>query len=487
MNEQIERIGNVYDLMAWLSSYILEEVTKNSYEFYDFNDNAYIAVYDAIERYVSDVATKGHKAAFKILRKYIADFLEISMNIEKCYAVVCYIDELVECEIPQSLYDYESFTIYNTISKKYQQNVRIIPKLKDTLLLSEGECILRDPANRERALFRETSECPCSELDEVMQNYMIWDKDKLQRFPIEIHRLNKSTPMGLHFTRRSKLTIGVVPLTCKEIEEILDIQFPNKTFVVNGMKTEAESLIKERYIDAYRRSLLKDIDFLVYPEMLTTESILEALRKQNVSGTPQFIINGSMWKDYANRSIITDGVGNEIFTYYKRSSFKYKKDGKEYKEYLKKRDLSEPYPILEIEGIGRIGICICKDLAQEDVLMLHKYLKTDVLIVPAFSGSMRLSTDASNLAEKYNCLTVLANSCSAYCEHWKEEKEKNIGFVAIPAKEKRANVGYLNIYCANECEALCEEKCTGKMFTLSFNNISSYNKKFSIDIKESVF
>lgn len=487
MNEQIWQIGNIYDLMAWLSSYILEEVKKSPYEFYDFNDNAYIAVYDAIERYTSDVVTKGHMAAFKTLRQYIAAFLKISMSIEKCYAIVCYIDELVACEIPQGLYEYEPFIKYDTISKNYRQRIRVIPKLRDTLLLRDGEFILKDPVDKKKPLLRQTSECFCSELDEVMQNYMIWDKDKLQRFPIEIYRLKRNTPMGLHFAKRNKLTIGVVPLTCRDIEEILDIEYRNKTFIVNGMKDEAGKLIEERYIDAYKRSLLKDIDFLVYPEMLTTEAILDTLRKQDVLGFPQFIINGSIWQNYANRCIVTDGTGNEVFTYYKRSSFKYKKNGKEYKEYLKKRDLNEAYPILEIEGIGRIAICICKDLTQEDILLLHKYLKTDILIVPAFSGSMRLSADASNLADKYNCITVFVNSCAAYCEHWKAEEEKNIGFVTIPAKEKSANAGYMNIYCANECENLCEEKCIGKLFTLSFNDISLYNTKFSIDIKKSVF
>jgi len=113
--------------------------------------------------------------------------------------------------------------------------------------------------------------------------------------------------------------------------------------------------------------------------------------------------------------------------------------------------------------------------------------KTDVLLIPAFSDSLKLKIDAQTMAKKYNCFTVFANSCAAYKEHWSNEEQKNIGFLSIPAKKNNSNTCYVKVYCADACEGGCKEKCIGKLFTLSFADISSYKSKFSININETVF
>lgn len=488
MNQQIMQIDNIYDLFALLSSYILDRIQEDSYVFDDFKDDDYNDVYDSIEKYVNDKEGKGHKYAFYILRRYVIRFLGNDFNIEKCFAIVKFIDELVECEIQENLFRYEDFVKYNTISKKYEQEVRIIPKVKNTILLNEGEFILKDPTNPERDLLRSTGECFCSILDEKTVNYMIWDKDKINRFPLSIYRPSKSSAIRKHFLYRRKLTIGLVPFTCEEIDDILDITYSEGTFFVNGMKDDAKRVLQKRYIDIYRRSHLKDIDFLIFPEMLMTEDIIQSIQEEpKRDGEPKFIVNGSIWENYTNKSIITDGKGNQLFAYYKKNPYTKRKNGKKYKERLKKCDRAEEYAVIEIEGIGRVGLCICKDLMHEDILMFHKYIKTDLLLVPAFSDSIKPKTDAKTLAEKYNCFTIFANACAAYKEHWNEEEQKNIGFLSIPAKEKNSNDCYVRVYCADACERTCEQRCIGKLFTLSFADISSYETKFSININETVF
>lgn len=370
----------------------------------------------------------------------------------------------------------------------YESKVHIIPKMKNTLLLSDGEISLKDPVNCERDLFRTPGECYCSVLDEMLVNYIVWDIEKINRYPIDIYRLNKNSALGRHFAKRSKLTIGVVLFSCKKIDDILDIAYTHGTFSVNGMKDDAKKMLQKRYIDIYRRSLTKDIDFLVFPEMLMTrEMILQIQEEDEKRNGPKFIVNGSIWENFTNRSVLTDGGGNEIFAYYKKNPFIYEKDGKEYKECLRECEDSKKYAILEIEGIGRVGICICKDLMHEDILMLHKYLKTDLLLVPAFSSSLKMKIDAQNLAEKYNCFTIFVNSCAAYREHWKDGEQKSIGFLTVPAKEKSSNDYCVREYCADVCIRQCEEKCIGKLFTLSFTDISAYGTKFSINMNETIF
>lgn len=488
MNEQIISAKNIFDLFALFSSYILENLQKNSYVFYDFNDEKYNDVHDAVEKYVDDVESKGHKMAVGGLKKYLMNYFRDEINIEMCFAVVRYIDDMVDLDIWESLFRYKKIIQYNTVSKKYVRKVRIVPKMKNTLLLSDGEFLLKDPVESKRDLFRSSGECYCSALDEVMVNYSVWDKDKIKRFPMNIYRLNRDSALGRNYMKSKKLTIGVVPFTCKGIDDLLDIVFSQGTFSVIGMKEEAEEVLRKRYIDVYRRSFFKDIDFLIFPEMMMTEDIVRQLQEEETTeGCPKFIVNGSIWEDYTNRSILTDGEGNEIFTYYKKNPYIYIKDGKEYKECLKERSDIREYSVLEIDGIGRVGICICKDLMHEDILMFHKYLKTDLLLVPAFSNSLKAKTDARNMAEKYNCVTVFVNSCAAYKEHWKGNGQKDIGFLTVPAKEKTSNDSYIRTYCADACVQQCEEKCLGKLITLSYTDLSAYGTKFSININETIF
>jgi len=120
-----------------------------------------------------------------------------------------------------------------------------------------------------------------------------------------------------HFIYRRKLTIGLVPFTCEEIDNILDITYSTGTFSVKGMRDDAKEVLRKRYIDIYRRSRFKDIDFLIFPEMLMTEDIIRSIQEETEKeGGPKFIINGSIWENYTNRSILTDHKGNELFAYF---------------------------------------------------------------------------------------------------------------------------------------------------------------------------
>jgi len=97
---------------------------------------------------INDIASKGHKGAFYILRGYLIKFFAKDFNIERCFSVVKYIDELVECDIQENLFRYGDFIKYSTISRKYEREVRIIPKIKNTILLNNGK--FKDPINLER-------------------------------------------------------------------------------------------------------------------------------------------------------------------------------------------------------------------------------------------------------------------------------------------------------------------------------------------------
>ena len=486
--ELVRKTDGIYELLALCCKYIIEKIELEYYELHSFDDENYKYIYDMIESYTSEIEDIGHKKAYAELKNSVCNWLQTGITLERCYAIVRYIDELVELEMRSIVKRIPGFFEYSTLNRTYQDEIRIIPKIKDMFLKDdEGEFLLKDPNNVEYPLFREESECFASVVDEVTNNYMIWDKRNVERFPIRIMRIDDNSSLADHFYHKNKLTIGIVPFTRKKLNKVLNMKFGKGTFHVDDMRKDANEELKERYKDIYLRSQDKDVDFLIYPEMLMSEDIIDSLPNEGLSEKgPKFIINGSVWTNYSNRTITTDLFGNRVFTYYKKCAFKYKENEKKYKEVLNS-DINKEFVVLEIPGFGRIAICICKDLADENILLFHKMINTNVLFVPAFSNSFQLKNDAKTMASKYNCITVFANSCSAYCEHWKKDSNYDIGFVTIPAKLKTSSDYYMQDYTAEKCHLSCGMGCSCKLFTISFNEIVKYDDRFSIRINHMDF
>ncbi|MCI8884591.1 MAG: hypothetical protein HFG87_01255 [Dorea sp.] len=484
MIEQLRKIDKIYDLLALCGSYILNELEKYSYEFGTFKDEEFDGVYDAIERYCCERQQKGHKKAFDELRNYLISFMFPQVTIEKCFAVVKYIDDLVEVEINDKLLGGKHLIKYCAMNEQYIDSIRIIPKMKESFL-NRNEIQLNKPANQ-YSLFRKRRECACSLLDRETVNYMIWDRAHIGKYPTWIYYFNEKSYISKYFYNRNQITFGIVPFTNKPLDEILDVKYKDKLFYINQMHKEAEQQLANRYNDIWKRCEKEDIDFLIFPEMLMTENIISKIKQQEKILSPKIIINGSIWKNYMNKSIVTDGNGKEIFSYYKKEPFKFQKGNLEYKEYLD-QDQNKEYVIMEIEGIGRIGVCICKDLISEEVKLFHKHIGTDILIVPAYTKSMDLQASAEELSKEYNCVVVVANACSALGKIKQINEEIRIGFITIPAKLNTNRSIIVKRYMQNECVTECNHGCVGKKIIIDFYKTKEYKEGVSFEIRESSF
>lgn len=484
MIEQLREIDKIYDLLALCSAYILNETEKNPYEFALFKDEEFNCVYDSIERYVYQRQQKGHKKAFEELRDYLISYMVPQITVEKCFAVVKYIDELVEVEINDKLLGGRHIIKYCAMNERYRDSIRIIPKMKGTFLKRSD--IQLKKADNKYSLFRKRRECPCSLLDRETLNYMIWDRKHISIYPTWIYRFDEKSFISKHFYKKSYMSFGIVPFTNKQLDEILDIKYKGKSFYIDQMYEEAENELANRYNDILNRCGKEDIDFLIFPEMLMTEKIISIIEKQKKLLSPQIIINGSIWKDYMNKSIVTDGNGKEIFDYYKKEPFKFYDGNIEYRENLDMTRNNE-YAIMEIEGLGRVGICICKDLINEEVKLFHKYIDTDILIVPAYTKSMDLQASAEEMSKEYNCIVVVANACSAFGDILKKNEERRIGFITLPAKQNTDRTNIVKKYVQNECIKECNCRCIGKKFVVDFYNTKQYKEGITYEIRETSF
>ena len=484
MLEQLKQVDNIYDLMALCASYVVNEYNKseNVYEFATFEDNKFKDVYNAVVCYTVDCQDEGRRDAFNELKKFVLSFLEDNLTVERVYAIIYYIDELVEIELDDGLIEGNHIIKYSALNEQYQDCVRIIPKRLSTFL-SRGDTWYRSTTDSQYSMFRDRREFACSCLDRETNNYSIWDRGLIGKYPFTIYRFDEKSSVARHFCDRDKFNFGVVPFTDKALEQILDIQYRERAFFISKMYDEIEEEFRERYNDICERSSKNDVDFLVFPEMLLTEDIIFSGEEQE-EGASQIIVNGSISRDQVNRTVVTDGNKNEIFTYCKKEPFTMKSKGIKYKEWLNPTKNKE-YSIIEIEEIGRVGIAICKDLLSEDVRLFHKHIGTDILIVPAYTSSSDLLSAAQNMSTDYNCIVVVANACSAV--EGDGDLDKELGFVTLPMKAQDKRSSKVIPYFRRDCKRICNEQCVGKRIEIDFCSIRRDEEGISYQVSETSF
>ena len=466
MLEHIGKINKIYDLMALCCSYIFKECTENSIELssLDYESRKYNCVGDAIELYCIQCEEQGHMSALNELKEFILKFLNSGITVEKCMAIVSNIDDQVEVNICDKVISGRKIAKYDGLNTQYKDQVKILPRSKDTFI---------DRANRELGkenylFLRKCRSNSCSPVDPYVTNYMIWDAEHIRKFPVWLYHFDKNSLIGQYFDQRNKVVFGIVPFS--NIKEILNIKYENRAFSMEDMDVDIEEMLKLKYTDICDKAETEDIDFLVFPEMLMTEEILAGIHKKEQKESPHIIVNGSIWKERTNRSIISDENGNEIFSYFKKNPYTFEKENIEYKEYLDQSKNKE-YHIIELEGFGRVGVAICKDLVSEDIKLFHKYIGTNLLIVPAYTESMDLEASAENLSKEYNCVVAVANACSALREN---PIKTRIGFITLPAKRKTDRDGLIIEYFRDECIEECEKKCKVKRITIDFERKNGY-------------
>lgn len=486
MIEQLSKINKIYDLLALCASYIFNEYKKIPYQFSLFNDDEFDCVYEAIERYCTETKDGGHKKAFDELREYLIFYMGEEVTVEKCFAVVKYIDELIEVKVNDKLSGGGNVIKYTSLNKQYNDCVRIIPKSQETIL-ERADIYFRKNTADKYSLLRKKRDCPCSPLDVETLYYMIWDKKHIEAYPdMCIYHLDEKHPITKHFQQKEELVFGIIPFTNKRTEELLEVKYRERTFYIEQMFRCAEEELRLRYKKAYLKCKENDIDFLIFPEMLITNDIISSIQERSEIESPWIVINGSIWKNNVNKTIVTDSNGTEIFNYCKKEPFTPEINQVEYKEWLDQSKNKE-YSIMEIEGLGRIGIGICKDLINEEIKMFHRYIGTNILLVPAYTSSMDLQGGAEELSQEYNCIVVVANACSALEENKENQLERRLGFITMPAKKGTDRTKIVIRYNQNKCTENCQKGCSGKKFRINFYETKKYNEGISYKVEEEPF
>ena len=467
---EIDCLKNVYDLLA-LSC----EITMLCGN-YDYNSGNFIKYTHELQgmfsQYDMDCENTYKKKAFARLKKNIAEFLSMDRNEDRIFAIALMIDDRIKPEIVEKSSTGEDFIEYSELNRQYTDKVRVTPKKVHSFF---DQVQSRKDENG-HAPFRKPREFCIEDIDYQIKNYTIWYEKSFHEHPIQFYRASKDGLLYSHFSGRMQLSVGMIPVTCTHIEDIYAIECENGHFEIHGTKKCPKEDMKQRYEKIWKGLTGKKSDCLILPEMLMTEEIMDYLRL-DFKPMAYLTINGSIWKDCTNRSIITDIHGNDIFHYFKKASFLYAKDGEEYLEHLNSSK-NKGYTILEIENFGRIGIAICKDLLKPDVRTMYKKLNINLLFVPAYSPSVDMDSEAHELAEQLGCVVIMLNSCGAL-----KKKNCEIGYVCMPAKKGDSRSSFMKKIYRKECIDNCSNGCDGIFFEINFDRLVLHEEKLSFGFR----
>lgn len=112
---------------------------------------------------------------------------------------------------------------------------------------------------------------------------------------------------------------------------------------------------------------------------------------------------------------------------------------------------------------------------------------TDLLIIPACTSSMDLQSSAENLSKEYNCVVVVANTCSALEGEREGDEANRIGFITLPAKNSTDRSNILRRYTRDVCAQECVHRCIGKKFIINFYQTKEYPEGTSYELEEAIF
>lgn len=473
-------IGNLFDLMALCINYVLKVADKQEFDIFEVlnsPDSDYSEIIVSLDSYMQAKEIDMGYGCLEQLKMYLHSRLsEERKLINQCIQIIMWLDNNCEPE-----YENDRIYSYKSLNSQFENKIRIIPYMDNRIDRFSKE-FSNEKTGQE--VFRKDYPVRKVFYNNLVCRYIVLDEGFLEDYDVQIHHLGYENAFVRKTRDKQTLSFAVFPVLNSDIAEYFQINEYGAEklayFEIGDMYQRKEESLKRRYKRILKKCSSQNIDFLVFPEMLMTESIFDDLQeymKQN-----RITFWGSVWKDMRNQCKVTDGNGKVILSYNKKIGFELK-GRRNYFEHLKEKIKKVPYDILDIEGIGRVGVCICRDLTFQEVCNLHSYLGTNILIVPAFSESMDIYVGAEELAKKEKCMVVLANSCSArfHKEH-KRNTTKDLGFLVVPAKKGNARSVYRESYGNSACISECTSFCKGILITVDFSNKMEKNGLETIKI-----
>lgn len=450
----IKNLTNIFDIMAIAYNQIKEKYTPK------FRDSYIVTDYGDIFKIFALYWENKNDC---ILLQHLGDILseDEEINDRQCYAIIEAIDL-----IP---YTYQvssgSLGLFREIDKlnPTTENVIIYPRPHSSIIDVYDRAFKKyDEENGEKDEskrgLRDKKDYKYS-IRENIKNYDIIEVNELHSYIPILHTYADNGRLLNNFRTREALKIALVPFIGDKLDKLLDLRESINSFWIEGAKDGSKETIIHRYTSILKNVLEEDVDFIIFPEMILINEavpyIIEEIDKcQN--NKSQLVFAGTLWENDENKCYVFDKTSRLIFEQHKQKPFKYKRKKEERLNCLDKR-----INIIDIDGLGRIFTFICKDIDDEELIELPKKLHADIVILPSYTKSMDLQSNPEVLAARFQCITIMSNSCSAINGN---ENDNTIGFSCFPAKKRTRRISKVAYY-SQQCKN-CNNMCNYQILTI---------------------
>ena len=277
--------------------------------------------------------------------------------------------------------------------------------------------ILLFPKVRCRWEHKSQGRCYKNNLENFIEHFIYVEREHIKG--IELHHYIISPSFFRKFEKKKALKIAVSPITDQDVLESEEYQRDgNIYFNINALK--GEKIVKDNLQSIIENTVDKKADILLFPEMLGSEDMIRDMQNTCDFGeSPMLIVWPSVWEntkdniENCNTSIISLHKGKNVL----KVCEQHKKNS-----YLTPNkvieDLAPQEPwgvnILTCEGIGRIGVLICKDfLINENRALLCDTLKTTLILVPSYTTGEHNFEILLSQRFQNDCNIAWCNTCSA--------------------------------------------------------------------------
>lgn len=217
------------------------------------------------------------------------------------------------------------------------------------------------------------------------------------------------------FQSKTTLRFLAFPFFLDNCEKYLSFTYSekDKTFSIQGSRDGH----LERYFSSLKKLSTDSPDFVVFSEMSLPKDALpqmKTLLSQYSLKDSLLFIGGSLWADQANTSFVFDRDGHLLMSQKKFSNFLQEKEGDSTKTYREDNRFSVPpeIAVLEMKGIGRISVFICKDVIKRNIFEnIVSSLALDLMFVIAYSSSREIERDLPGIATSCHTSIILVNAC----------------------------------------------------------------------------
>ena len=309
---------------------------------------------------------------------------------------------------------YEKVGILNSNGDKL--NIYVLPKMQHTIIdeleaNSEKYEKSKTKTTGRKGLRKRNRKENISSINSQLHHFVLYESN--------LYKPNLTILLDNHVFRnqinsKQVLKIGVIPFSKQTIEDLFQIEYKRDTFSIVGVKAEHSRKIYDLFKQELEIISKEVLDIIIFPEMYLTDEIIKDLKTliqstyshANNQEKTQIIATGTCWKTNSNRCYVYDNFGNEIFVQNKFTPFDY--NGKI--EELCPTD--HEINMLDIEGVGRIIVLICKDITNSKLKDFIGEVKGDILCYPAYSPSLEVITQSRSVSEDFNVISIFSNACA---------------------------------------------------------------------------